>query len=397
MRLSSFFVALLMLLAGWWLGWYTHDRFAGQPEHIVIREPAHAPRTVMPQPAVSDAPVAASARAGTLADLPVRHDYSAALERYALLQQESSELAMTAREEILDIARGLIDSQRYELAEELLQQFLVMAHRDVAARMLLAEVYHGQGDVRTAIDQLYEARGYAYRPVMLQRITARIRDYVAGLVQTLSRSQDHAALLLLYQHLVQQEPDYAPYFMGLADTQLVLDDLEAARRSLSLVAQDPVVGVRAQTLLAEINLALAERQEFDGGDEAAAVLGIPLQRSGNHFIVEGRPGGSHSVQLLIDTGASLTIFTPDVFERHGIRYRDTGRTRVFQTANGPVRAPVYRLAALAIGDWQVNELDIGVLDLGRNATIDGLLGMNFLSHFQFFIDQNESVLMLTGE
>ena len=388
---------LLMLLAGWWLGWYTHDRFAGQPEHIVIREPAHAPRTVMPNPAVSDAPVAASARAGTLADFPVRHDYSAALERYVSLQQESSEAAMAAREEILDIARGLIDSHRYERAEDLLLQFLVMAHRDVDARMLLAEAYHGQGDARTAIDQLYEARGYAYRPAMLQRITARIRDYVAGLVQTLSRSQDHAALLLLYQHLVQQEPDYAPYFMGLAETQLALDDLEAARRSLLLIAQDSAVGVRAQTRLTEINLALVERQGLDGGEETAALVGVPLQRSGNHFIVAGRPGGTHSVQLLIDTGASLTIFTPAVFERRGIRYQDTGRSSVFQTANGPVRAPVYRLAALTIGDWQVNGLDIGVLDLGPDTGIEGLLGMNFLSHFQFFIDQNESVLMLTGE
>ena len=103
------------------------------------------------------------------------------------------------------------------------------------------------------------------------------------------------------------------------------------------------------------------------------------------------------MQLLIDTGASLTIFTPAVFERRGIRYQDTGRSSVFQTANGPVRAPVYRLAALTIGDWQVNGLDVGVLDLGRDTGIEGLLGMNFLSHFQFFIDQNESVLMLTGE
>ena len=32
--------------------------------------------------------------------------------------------------------------------------------------------------------------------------------------------------------LVQLESDYAPYFMGLAAMQLVLDDKEAARRSL---------------------------------------------------------------------------------------------------------------------------------------------------------------------
>ena len=397
MRLTTFLVALLMLLTGWWLGWYTHDRFEGEPEYVIIREPSPAPRTLMPEPVVSVAPDTGSGRVGTLADLLGRHDFGAVVKRYAALQHESSETAMAAREEILASARGLIDAHRYELAEDLLQQFLLMAHRDVDARMLLAEAFHGQGDDRAAIDQLYEAKGYAYRPAMLQRITARIREYVAALVQAMKRSDDPAALLLLYQHLVQQEPDYAPYFMGLAETQLALDDLEAARRSLLLIAQDSAVGVRAQTRLTEINLALVERQGLDGGEETAALVGVPLQRSGNHFIVAGRPGGTHSVQLLIDTGASLTIFTPAVFERRGIRYQDTGRSSVFQTANGPVRAPVYRLAALTIGDWQVNGLDIGVLDLGPDTGIEGLLGMNFLSHFQFFIDQNESVLMLTGE
>jgi clan AA aspartic protease (TIGR02281 family) len=102
------------------------------------------------------------------------------------------------------------------------------------------------------------------------------------------------------------------------------------------------------------------------------------------------------MQLLIDTGASLTIFTPEVLEQHGIRYHETGRSDIFNTANGPVRAPVYKLDYLSVGGWQVHHLEIGVLDLGSGAGVDGLLGMNFLSHFQFFIDQNESLLRLSA-
>ena len=99
--------------------------------------------------------------------------------------------------------------------------------------------------------------------------------------------------------------------------------------------------------------------------------------------------------MLIDTGASLTIFTPAVLEQRGIRYQDTGRTGVFNTANGPVEAPVYTLDSLTVGDWQVNNIEIGVLDLGGSSGVDGLLGMNFLNHFQFFIDQNEDLLRLS--
>jgi predicted aspartyl protease len=56
---------------------------------------------------------------------------------------------------------------------------------------------------------------------------------------------------------------------------------------------------------------------------------------------------------------------------------------------------VYRIDALAVGDWQVRDLDIGVLELGSRGTVDGLLGMDFLQHFRFFIDQNRAELRLS--
>jgi clan AA aspartic protease (TIGR02281 family) len=230
---------------------------------------------------------------------------------------------------------------------------------------------------------------------MLQRITRRIRSIVAELTQSLQRTNDQNALLALYQNLTQLEPDHAPWFMGLATTQLALDDKEAARRSLLLVAQDPDAGAQAQAMLSELDLASAERQDTEPQVSAAEVAGIPLHRSGNHFIVDARPADGRSIRLLIDTGASLTVLTPDVLEQRGIRYQNTGRTGVFNTANGPVRAPIYKLDSLSVGDWHVNHLEIGVLDLSGRSVIDGLLGMNFLSHFQFFIDQNEALLRLS--
>ena len=78
-----------------------------------------------------------------------------------------------------------------------------------------------------------------------------------------------------------------------------------------------------------------------------------------------------------------------------MRYRETGRSQLFNTANGQVRAPIYILELLSVGDWYVQQLEIGILDLGGEAGFDGLLGMNFLSHFRFFIDQNENVLRLS--
>ena len=389
-------VGLLIFLAGGGLGWVAHNHWGtdqGQSAQFVL--PAASPSINPEKIAAASMPIA-SGHVEDMAVLLQGNNFDAVMERYEVLQRQASDSVVAdARMQILAHAHQLIDAHSFSLAEQLLQRFLVTAYRDVEARVLLAAAYRGQLEFHAAIDQLYEARGYAYRPAMLQRITARIRSMVAELTRSLKRNDDPNALLTLYQHLIQLEPDHAPYFMGLAAAQLALDDKAAARRSLLLVSQDADVGAQAQALLSELSIALAGTQDAASWDPATAVGGIPLHRSGNHFIVDARPARGRSIRLLIDTGASLTIFTPEVLEQRGIRYQDTGRTGVFNTANGSVTAPIVKLDYLVVGDWQVDQIEIGVLDLGSRLDVDGLLGMNFLSHFQFFIDQNESLLRLS--
>lgn len=387
---------LLIFMAGWGLSWVTYNYSGSDPlqsARLVIPAPT---KSVNPGQSATGFTPTASGYVDVMIGLLQRNEFDAVVERYESEQVQVGDVAAAkVRAQILSHARQLIAESRFSLAEQLLQRFLVAAYRDVEARILLAEVYLGEQNFHTAIDQLYEVRGYAFRPVMLQRISSRIRSMVVDLASSLKRSDDQNALLTLYQHLTQLEPDYAPWFIGLAAAQLALDDKEAARRSLLLVSQDPDVGAQAQAMLSEITIALAEMHDIEPQVSAAEIVGIPLHRSGNHFIVDARPARGRSIRLLIDTGASMTILTPDALEQHGIGYQDTGRSGVFNTANGPVKAPIYKLDSLLVGDWQVNLLEIAVLDLSSNSNTDGLLGMNFLRHFQFFIDQNEALLRLS--
>ncbi|HAJ93012.1 MAG TPA: hypothetical protein DCO71_10435, partial [Gammaproteobacteria bacterium] len=263
------------------------------------------------------------------------------------------------------------------------------------ARLLLAEAYYGQQDYLAAIAQLYEARGVAYRPEMLARITQRIRLVVNKQAELYREDTDSRGLLTLYQELTQLEPDYAAWFVELAIAQLALDDRDAAQRSLALVIYDPDVGEQAQQMLTKLQQTATVAHDTDSIAPATEVAGIPLIRSGQHFLVAASPGSAGTLRLLIDTGASMTMITPGALQRQGVRYRDTGQSRVFNTANGPVRASIYTLEALSVGDWSVQQLEIGVLELGGQTGVDGLLGMNFLKHFRFFIDQNDSMLRLS--
>ena len=397
-------VGLLIFMAGWGLSWFTYNYPGNNPGKIS----QHSAQPVISTPSKSVNPERSPTVAGStvpnsteyvhvddMSSLLQRDEFEAAVARYESFQFQLDEMAAAdARNEILSHASQLITESRFSLAEQLLQRFLVATFRDVEARMLLASVYLGEQNLDAAIAQLYEARGHAYRPIMLQRISSLIRSTVADRAASLKGNNDHSALLALYQQLTQLEPDYAPWFIALAASQLVLEDKDAARRSLLLVLQDPDVGAQAQAMLAELTIASAGIDGTQPRISTAGVVGIALQRRGNHFIVAASPAHNRNIQLLIDTGASLTMLKPEVFKHTGIPYTDTGRSRVFNTANGPVRAPIYILDSLAVGDWQVNQLEVGVLSGLGDSNIDGLLGMNFLRHFQFFIDQNEALLRL---
>jgi clan AA aspartic protease (TIGR02281 family) len=385
---------VLAVITGWGLGWVARDRWT--PDTRMDRAALRATPGAAPAIPQSGNPVEAVRPEDndTLRQLLESKAFARAVERYEALQAQADEATVSrARDELLEHARRLIGKSDYPSAVDLLQRYLRSESRDVEAHRLLAEAWQGKGDLRAAIGQLYDAKGQAWRPETLEELDRSIRAAVAEFADTLRQRGDTAGLLELYQNLTQLEPGYAPFFIGLATAQLALDDLDAARQSLLLVAQDPEVGARARELLERVRLAAAEAQTPLTSALASEVAGIPLVRSGSHFLVDARLG-SQPARLLIDTGASLTMLTPDALQRRGHAAHDTGKTGVFNTANGSVRAPIYRLDTLSVGDWQVSELEVGVLDLG-DPDIDGLLGMNFLRHFQFFIDQNEALLRLS--
>jgi clan AA aspartic protease (TIGR02281 family) len=387
---------LLSLAAGLVLGWYAHDRWGTGPVQLVVPEtPFASPAIATRQPATASEPLVGE-YADSVTQLLQRHAYPEAVARYDSLQALTDTAGMQqARAAILLHAQERVKSRDFAAAAQLLQRFLVAAYRDPEARLLLAETYHGQQDYLAAMAQLYEARGAAYRPAMLARITRRIRLVVSKQAELYRKNADSRGLLALYQELTQLEPDYAGWFVELAIAQLALDDRDAAQRSLALIIYDPDVGEQAQLMLTKLQQSATVAHDTDPVALATAVAGIPLVRSGQHFLVDAGPGNAGSLRLLIDTGASMTMVTPGALQRQGVRYRDTGKSRVFNTANGPVRAPIYILEALSVGDWSVQQLEIGVLELGGQTGIDGLLGMNFLKHFRFFIDQHDSMLRLS--
>jgi predicted aspartyl protease len=91
----------------------------------------------------------------------------------------------------------------------------------------------------------------------------------------------------------------------------------------------------------------------------------------------------------------MTVLRDDILAAAGIFKPAKPSLQLFSTANGLVEGAVYRLDKVSVGDQTVTNIEVAALALANLRSADGLLGMNFLKHFKFFIDQNRSELRLS--
>ena len=156
---------LLFLTVGLVLGWTAHERWGARP----VQQTESGFPTVIPlqdsvQPTTANGPDSVEFVESTVRLLQ-DGAYTAAVERYESSQALADEAGMQqSREAILSYVQQRIQAQDFAAAEQLLQGFLLASYRDADARLLLAEVYYGQQDYQAAIEQLYKARGDAFRP-----------------------------------------------------------------------------------------------------------------------------------------------------------------------------------------------------------------------------------------
>lgn len=277
-------------------------------------------------------------------------------------------------------------AKQYRSGIDWLTAYLQSEYDDVLALQALAEFHYLQGNYLAAIDNLYLAKSYAHDSGKISQILASIRSITAEYANRLHTKDDHLGLLDLYQRLVSAEPEYSPHYIGLAEAYIALGNQADARRTLDIIAYDPETDTKVHQLLN-----LIEKQTAPPQQQPEA---IALTPHGNHLLARVLFNNRAYGHLLLDTGASLTVITTDMLSELSLDRRSPVRTAWFNTANGVVEAPIYVIDRMSIGGQTVDNLEVAVMELS-NHHINGLLGMNFLQHFQFSIDQQGSVLYLS--
>ena len=116
---------------------------------------------------------------------------------------------------------------------------------------------------------------------------------------------------------------------------------------------------------------------------------IRVTVAGNVILVPVIVNGRHRATLLLDTGASVTVFNPAMLKRAGIAVPRTAPRKMITVVGGRmVPMPVVPVKSLRLGSFSVEDLDVLAYDaLPATPSVDGILGTNVLNHFRFSVDR----------
>ena len=327
--------------------------------------------------------------------MPVENASPARLlpEKEAIPRNIHTLYAEGSLQEVLELSRGdialileLIGPATSTRARTLLQIHMATYGESLYGLIRLAMMETKYGNYDSAIVMMEKADLLTITQEEEKFFFIRLHEISDAYERSLLAVENYGMLDEFYERITFAMPEQAHFFLKLALLRIRLGNYEAALAPLSQIENHPKFGEKARELIAQ-----TEVDDLVGSLEV-----LPLKSNGNQFVVEAVIDGSYSINLLIDTGAAMTVLDESVLQAMG--YNLVGqRQEFYSTANGVVEAPVVSIQQLALGDASMGPLSVGALSLSLPGNIDGLLGMNFLRHYEFHIDQDRRELHLKSE
>jgi aspartyl protease family protein len=130
---------------------------------------------------------------------------------------------------------------------------------------------------------------------------------------------------------------------------------------------------------------LAQRGVYSGSPR---IIRVPIEgRTGGIPVIAVTLNGQKTFPMMVDTGASLTIITPQMARAIGFRQEGSEKIRV---ANGDiVDMPRGRISSIRVGDAEIRNFTV----LVGSAP---LLGQNFFSEYTVAVGQNAVIFRQRG-
>ena len=248
----------------------------------------------------------------------------------------------------------------------------------------LSRILMRQGEFEEALEVLLRSGLAANSTVQQDELEIELARFVDQYARELISLNHFGAVDRLYETLTLSMPQHGQYFLELADLRIRMGNPQSALLPLAQISNHTQLGAEARRLIAQI-----EESELPVTN---AIEELPLIATAGQFLVEATIDDTLAITVLIDTGAAMTVLDSKVLEKLG--YNLSGRQEYFATANGVVQAAVVTVDSFSLGRASLSSVSVGSLNLNMPNNVDGLLGMNFLRHYDFHIDQNRDLLIL---
>jgi clan AA aspartic protease (TIGR02281 family) len=394
-----------LLLVGVILGWSLHDVM---PIDSRLQNPAASAPTIFPlqhspRSSLADSPSPLERDASHVAEAAV----IPSTERFRqLLMEQQFEMALAYYEHALylDDTYQLTLKPVFEqhlmfcleqcsegVFVEIVNVWLSAYYQDIPILLLLAEHQRLQHHPEEAASTLQLAATYAYQTEHEEDVNAAVQHLVQATDEALSLQESWIELLGFYEYLETIDLGTREFVLREAILYRVLGETQRSRELLLALQQRDNKSNTVWTATLDQELSLISHQPVKVDRLGRA---IAITKRGDHFLVEATLNRMNRVKLLIDTGASLTTISRASFTslpQANFNYRES---RMFNTASGLTRGDVYRASSIGLGEMQLDDIDIAVLDYSIAPNVDGLLGMNVLRSYRFEIDQDGSLLYL---
>jgi hypothetical protein len=185
------------------------------------------------------------------------------------------------------------------------------------------------------------------------------------------------------------KPDFAEARYQLGLTRLALDNRDSALKEYEALKKlDPALAGR---LLADIGAYRPPPAFREIGAKMNAEDSLTrVVINGNQVVVPVTIGYGDRVvvvRLVLDTGASSSVISPEVAVRLGITHELTGKGMTQVVGGSLIKTEVVKLNYVKVGPVTRTSLNVHIIPHhGPPVDFDGLLGMDFLRGLTYHID-----------
>lgn len=306
-------------------------------------------------------------------------------------QQELSDEALFA------LIKSLQSQQKYAELVLPLREYLRTNPHDYKALLVEADLTLHTEPLSTAIAFYYQLLDKNLPREEEEKIRRLIQVNTSKVIQQLASDASWDLLATFIEPLLQIDPLNTRYILGLAQAYAKQGQVNLMENVLAAL---PYEDTRAQRLRnsayqADVEIASSDTNEEEPVQTASvSKRRVPVSSNGRQFFVRTK-FYRYQHTLLIDTGASTTAISNEVFIKLPSKDKEfIGRFSV-QTAGGAIEAPLYKLSAVTLGEITLNNVSVIVLpNESFTGPFKGLLGMNILRNFDLRFDPEKQKMTL---